>query len=283
MGATMSSSAVAPSARYYFCHRCFLATVLAAGAACPLCGGAFVEEINIPPSEAPNLNPNRSFFFTTGCLSTSPASFVLRCRADADAFFRSEISPLGHLTRYPTRRPPFPLAYLEASIDHLLARGSRVYVVLAGAPPPAGHAGSDLTIGRLAGRINLQGRDRDIFTTPAARGAIAALRDIEINAGPQGGQSCMVCLETLEVGTVAKRFPCKHVFHKECITEWLRQQHTCPVCRFPLLTEEVGGPSHTVFRVVIPPLSSGLNLDRNIVVLDQEVRGQPQTPPCRWA
>ncbi|XP_020112620.1 E3 ubiquitin-protein ligase RING1-like [Ananas comosus] len=252
-------------------------------------GGAndtFVEDINIPPSEAPRPNPNLGLFFATSCLSTSPASFVLRSRAEADAFFHSPISPLHHLRCLPTGLLPDPLPYIEQRIDYLLAPGTSgapVYVVLAGVVPPHYSAPSEDEIARLADRINLCGRYHDTFITSAARRAVAALRDVEIDAGPQGGQSCTVCQETLAIGTVAASFPCTHVFHRNCIVPWLQQQHTCPVCRFSPLMEEMIGPSHSVFRVVIPPPSLGLDLNEHIVVMEEKMRGNPEIPPRRWA
>nr|CAD1830713.1 unnamed protein product [Ananas comosus var. bracteatus] len=208
-------------------------------------------------SSPPRSPPARLALFATApsCLSTSPASFVLRSRAEADAFFHSPISPLHHLSCLPTWLLPDPLPYLEQRIDYLLAPGTSgapVYVVLAGVLPRHYIAPSNDEIARLALRINLCGRFHDNFVPPAARWAVDALRNVEIDVGPEGGQSCVVCQETLAIGTVAASFPCTHVFHRNCIIPWLQQQHTCPVCRFSPLTEEMIGPSHSVFRVVIP-------------------------------
>ncbi|XP_071732426.1 E3 ubiquitin-protein ligase SDIR1-like [Rutidosis leptorrhynchoides] len=44
--------------------------------------------------------------------------------------------------------------------------------------------------------------------------------------------TCSVCLETVNVGEVVRSLPCLHQFHTECIDPWLRQQGTCPVCKF---------------------------------------------------
>ncbi|GMJ02181.1 hypothetical protein HRI_003888700 [Hibiscus trionum] len=49
-----------------------------------------------------------------------------------------------------------------------------------------------------------------------------------------GEGDCTVCLEGLEVGSNAARMPCSHMFHNQCIEEWLKQSHYCPVCRFEM-------------------------------------------------
>ncbi|KAK8572169.1 hypothetical protein V6N13_047782 [Hibiscus sabdariffa] len=49
-----------------------------------------------------------------------------------------------------------------------------------------------------------------------------------------GDDNCTICLEGFEGGTYAARMPCSHIFHGECIEEWLKQSHYCPVCRFEM-------------------------------------------------
>lgn len=44
--------------------------------------------------------------------------------------------------------------------------------------------------------------------------------------------TCSVCLEQVSVGEVIRTLPCLHQFHADCIDPWLRQQGTCPVCKF---------------------------------------------------
>ncbi|CAN1746892.1 E3 ubiquitin-protein ligase SDIR1 [Linum perenne] len=44
--------------------------------------------------------------------------------------------------------------------------------------------------------------------------------------------TCSVCLEQVDVGEVIRTLPCLHQFHAICIDPWLRQQGTCPVCKY---------------------------------------------------
>ncbi|KAK8635558.1 hypothetical protein V6N13_004292 [Hibiscus sabdariffa] len=49
-----------------------------------------------------------------------------------------------------------------------------------------------------------------------------------------GDETCVICLNELEVGFEASRMPCSHGFHGDCIQKWLRQSHYCPICRFEM-------------------------------------------------
>jgi len=42
---------------------------------------------------------------------------------------------------------------------------------------------------------------------------------------------CMVCLEDFTDEQEVRRLPCSHLFHSECIDEWLRRCTDCPICK----------------------------------------------------
>ena len=49
---------------------------------------------------------------------------------------------------------------------------------------------------------------------------------------------CSICFGEYETGAllgVANNGHCQHMFHQECITEWLMKHEECPVCRRPYL------------------------------------------------
>ncbi len=67
--------------------------------------------------------------------------------------------------------------------------------------------------------------------TPATREDIEAIPETYVDCF-----DCSVCAETDTKG-VAKVLPCTHVFHKQCIDQWLAIHGTCPICRAPLRRE----------------------------------------------
>ncbi|BBH04753.1 RING/U-box superfamily protein [Prunus dulcis] len=49
---------------------------------------------------------------------------------------------------------------------------------------------------------------------------------------PEDELTCSICLEQVNGGDLVRSLPCLHQFHANCIDPWLRQQGTCPVCKF---------------------------------------------------
>ena len=49
--------------------------------------------------------------------------------------------------------------------------------------------------------------------------------------------TCAICLEDIVKDSPEKQYytlNCKHVYHLDCITRWLYQNPTCPMCREPI-------------------------------------------------
>ena len=42
---------------------------------------------------------------------------------------------------------------------------------------------------------------------------------------------CIICMEEFEIKEKVKLLPCGHIFHKNCIKQWLLKQKSCPFCK----------------------------------------------------
>eukprot|EP01065_Artemidia_motanka_P043189 TRINITY_DN594_c8_g1_i1.p1 TRINITY_DN594_c8_g1~~TRINITY_DN594_c8_g1_i1.p1 ORF type:complete len:340 (+),score=105.83 TRINITY_DN594_c8_g1_i1:88-1107(+) len=49
--------------------------------------------------------------------------------------------------------------------------------------------------------------------------------------GVQGGCDCSICLTEFESGDAVRLLQCRHLFHKDCVDQWLQDNRKCPVCK----------------------------------------------------
>lgn len=47
----------------------------------------------------------------------------------------------------------------------------------------------------------------------------------------KSGLECPVCITEFSKGDVVAELKCGHLFHKDCVGEWVKKHPTCPVCR----------------------------------------------------
>ena len=45
---------------------------------------------------------------------------------------------------------------------------------------------------------------------------------------------CVICMIELEIGDPIRFLPCMHIYHKDCIDDWLLRSFTCPSCMEPV-------------------------------------------------
>ncbi|KAK3338415.1 hypothetical protein B0H65DRAFT_552879 [Neurospora tetraspora] len=72
---------------------------------------------------------------------------------------------------------------------------------------------------------------------PATQSAIEKLPKKILDeqmVGPEGKAECTICIDEMYKGEEATVLPCKHWFHGECVTLWLKEHNTCPICRMPI-------------------------------------------------
>ncbi|MCL7032858.1 hypothetical protein MKW94_001029 [Papaver nudicaule] len=72
---------------------------------------------------------------------------------------------------------------------------------------------------------------------PAAKSAVLGLEDVVIGVEEEG-LVCAVCKESMPAGEKAKKLPCEHSYHGDCIVPWLSTRNSCPICRFELPTDD---------------------------------------------
>lgn len=71
---------------------------------------------------------------------------------------------------------------------------------------------------------------------PASRASVDALEEVKVS-GKDAAAQCAVCKDEFELGKYAKRMPCSHMYHADCILPWLAQHNSCPVCRYEMPTD----------------------------------------------
>lgn len=71
--------------------------------------------------------------------------------------------------------------------------------------------------------------------------------------------TCIICREEMTVESGAKKLPCNHIFHPNCLRSWFQRQQTCPTCRSDILAvrrpldataNQPVGEQHNVPRIV---------------------------------
>ena len=52
----------------------------------------------------------------------------------------------------------------------------------------------------------------------------------------ENDEGCSICLESYHDNDKIVQLTCNHIFHKDCIREWLQnKQNNCPLCRLPFI------------------------------------------------
>ena len=50
--------------------------------------------------------------------------------------------------------------------------------------------------------------------------------------------SCSICKNKFKIGEEWLLMPCKHLFHENCLMQWITKRNSCPVCRYELPTDD---------------------------------------------
>ncbi|KAG6407660.1 hypothetical protein SASPL_130657 [Salvia splendens] len=243
----MSSSGVTVAEggpQMFFCHQCERTVNITPSPAgdilCPSCNSGFVEEFQNPnptPAPDPFLSDPLSLFLSQFLPSATTAN----------------PSPLS---RPPTAAPESslgqdafdPVLYLMNLLANRRASGIDYQFVFDDHPSPASGFPLSTNLGdyfmgpgfeQLIQQLSENDPNR-YGTPPASKSAVQALPSVTVDEGMLKSDlaQCAVCKDDLELGTVVKQMPCKHVYHDDCILPWLELHNSCPVCRYELPTDD---------------------------------------------
>lgn len=82
-------------------------------------------------------------------------------------------------------------------------------------------------------------------------------------------EKCTICLCEFEDGEDVRRLPCMHLFHVQCVDQWLTTNKRCPICRVDIEEQEeykqlrglnsssssmAGGTAETILHIPLDPL-----------------------------
>ncbi|GKU03537.1 ring finger protein [Fusarium langsethiae] len=83
---------------------------------------------------------------------------------------------------------------------------------------------------------------------PATEEALRNLERKPVNKqmlGSEGKAECTICIDEMKEGDMATFLPCSHWFHEECVTLWLKEHNTCPICRTPIEKNDRGAGNNS--------------------------------------
>jgi E3 ubiquitin-protein ligase RNF115/126 len=69
---------------------------------------------------------------------------------------------------------------------------------------------------------------------PASQADIDALPRKKVTRdmlGDDGNADCSICMDAVTPEEEVTELPCKHWFHHQCVSAWLKEHDTCPHCR----------------------------------------------------
>ncbi|CAF1241449.1 unnamed protein product [Rotaria magnacalcarata] len=207
----------------YFCHKCQVHIGHVTNFQCPHCRDTFIEEI--------------------ASQHTSSHSRIGQPRNHGRAQFHGS-TPFGSTTIFIGGGHPSNNANQTNNPD-IGNFFQTVFTQLAGGPQfPFGMQNSGG--GGAAGYFDPT--NLDAFLTqflnqmgdnggpaPASENRINTIPTVKVTAAQASDSlQCSICMDDFKENDQAKRLPCSHHFHEECISRWLRMHGTCPTCRVTL-------------------------------------------------
>lgn len=221
----------------YYCHKCQLHIGHVANYECPRCKESFIEEV-------PAQNPS-----TQAQGGPRHVGETLQFHSP-NAYGNTTIFIGGHPTHDPNGNGDF--GTLIQSIMTQLAGGlvgtatpQFPFVMHNGGP--AGFLDPSNIDAFLTQFLNQMGENSG--PAPAPENRINAIPTVKVT-GEQARDNlqCAICMDDFKENDEAKRLPCSHCFHEDCILRWLRLHGTCPTCRVTLETDNANNREYVNYR-----------------------------------
>jgi uncharacterized protein (DUF2225 family) len=73
---------------------------------------------------------------------------------------------------------------------------------------------------------------------------------------------CPICLMQIEKREQARKTPCAHSFHANCIDSWCKKNLNCPVCRCELSREKINEKKQEAVTPQYHPIIEDTNEDK---------------------
>jgi len=152
-----------------------------------------------------------------------------------------QIPPVRRTRSTTTLRPGstrFRLGPLESMLDRLGPTGGNDHTSFSSLLQGIGPLGN---ISRFREALrNSLGQRPTPFKKVLSEEGEKCIKDYRFEVGTQEEKCCPITQVDFTEGSVVARLPCKHIFDKQAILKWLREENArCPVCRYELPHKEM--------------------------------------------
>ena len=75
-----------------------------------------------------------------------------------------------------------------------------------------------------------KGKENKIFDNKNKKELIDQIDTINYDIDNTTFFQCGICMDTFSQGEKVKRLPCEHIFHTDCMSQWIQTKNNCPFC-----------------------------------------------------